>query len=180
MKTLFADSCPHGRCLLLGLLAALLFCGCGTAPDPKPYNVDLAANQNLGSSTVRVDLIGINSSDAERLTGYPIDEYWNPGNTLRASLEKKTFVFGEGQPRSAVLKIDDPIWDTWLNRGADQLMIIADLPGVFKEGSDLRRLILPLDKNRWPNGFFWRTETIDLQIQAPLIQLETAQIPAPK
>jgi len=169
----------RGLSLLVGLIA-LLLAGCGSAPNPKPYKIDLKANQNLGSSTVRVDLIGVSSSDAERLTGYPINQYWDPGNPLRQSLDKKTFTFGEGRETSYTLAMDDPIWDRWLGRGADQLLVIADLPGVFKDGSDLRRLMLPLDLNRWPNGFLWRTETIDLQIQAPLIQLETPQIPQPK
>ncbi|MGE9296494.1 MAG: hypothetical protein ACQKBV_09435 [Puniceicoccales bacterium] len=173
-----AEHSAHTGFLIVLLALTAFFTGC-SSPDPRPYNVDLDANQNLGSSTVRVDLIGISSSDANRLMGYPIDKYWDPSNPLRQSLQKKTFVFGEGQPTTHVLAIDDPIWNEWLSRGADQLLIIADLPGVFKEGSDLRRLVIPLDLYRWPNGWFWRTKTIDLQIQAPLIQLKTAQIPQP-
>lgn len=167
------------RLSLLTALLLMVLVGCTTPPDPQPYNVDLAANQNLGSSTVRVDLIGVNQTDLASLSGYPVEEYWNPGNPLRQSLDKKTYVFGEGQPTAYVLLMDDPIWDVWMNRGAENLLVIADLPGISKEGADLRRLILPLDLNRWPNGWFWRTETIKLQVQAPLIQLETAQVPAP-
>lgn len=166
--------------LLLLLAWCIMLFGCGTpAPNPRPVNLILNANQNLGSSTVRVDVIGVNSTDQNSLSGYPVDAYFNPANPLRQSLNKKTFVFGEGQPASYVLPMDDPVWGQWMDRGAENLLIIADLPGIFKEGSDMRRVVLPLDEYRWPNGWFWRTTTIQLEIQAPLIQLETAMLPQP-
>jgi len=169
--------------LLAGLLCLLALSGCGSAPDPRPYNVIMQADATLGSSTVRVDLVGVTESDWDALKQYPVSEYWQPGNIVRQNLNKTSYVFGEGQPRSQELPKKDPIWSQWLNRGSLYLLMIADLPGIFKdqEGTkDFRRLLIPLDSANWPSTWFTSTDTIHVEILAAMIRVETKEVPKSK
>jgi hypothetical protein len=58
---------------------------------------------------------------------------------------------------------DNPKWEHWIDRGATELLLIANLPGSrFPQGpSDPRRVFIPLDKN------VWRAEggTIQIEVQ---------------
>lgn len=132
---------------------------------------------------MRVDLIGVTESDWESLAQYPVSQYWTPGDPVRNSLNKQTYVFGEGQKKTQLMKRDDPLWNAWMGRGALYLLLIADLPGIFKDQpgtKDMRRILIPLDSHRWPSGWFSSTNTIQLEIRSSLIQIETPEVPAAK
>jgi len=169
--------------LFLGLGAFLLaaFTGCDSTPDPEAYTINVQTAPQLGSSTVRVDLVGVSPADWKQLGPYPVSEYFEPMNPVRESLTKQTFIFGEGQPTEQSLPEDADIWDTWLGRGALNLLVIADLPGLHKAKpgvADLRRILVPLDKNKWPSGWFSGTDSIDVRVTDSRLEILTPEKPS--
>ena len=147
--------------------ALLLAGGCASGPSPRAYSVKVSLDPTLAGSSVQVDLIGANPvSDVPRLEGYPVSQYWKPGDVLRRDSAKVSFAFGQGRPDSQVLDMKDPIWAKWLQTGAQNLIIIADIPGVTADSP--RRLNLPLDANQWA-----KTDTLDILIQESGVRVLT-------
>ena len=164
---------PH----LLLAFAALLLGGCATTPKPSPYSVSLTLDTPLVGTSVQVDLVGANElTDLPKWQSYSVTEYWQPGNPFRRDARKHTVQFSRDQPNTQVLLISDSIWKEWLNTGAMQLVILADLPGAVTDqvgNADPRRLIIPLDKASWPS----KTTTIQVLVQESGLRLLTPRKP---
>ncbi|MEX0885057.1 MAG: hypothetical protein WD009_01340 [Phycisphaeraceae bacterium] len=140
------DRTRHARWLIL--LAALV-AGCG---GPRAYDVEVTLDESLASTSIAVDIIGANASLAETLSEVSVNEYFSPGNRLRAGVDRKTLRFVGDSEETQTLERDDPIWDTWMDKGATQLIVVANLLGSFDDrtgSADDRRLILPLASDRW-------------------------------
>jgi hypothetical protein len=151
--------------------ALLLAGGCASGPSPRAYAVKVSLDPTLAGSSVQVDLIGANPiSDVPRLESYPVSEYWKPGDVLRRDSAKISFAFGQGRPDSQVLEMKNPIWTKWLQTGAQNLIVIADIPGVTADPP--RRLNLPLDANQWG-----KTDTLDILVQESGIRVVTPKKP---
>ena len=67
------------------------------------------------------------------------------------------------------LSREDPKWKEWLDHGATDLLIIANLPGTnFGSGAaDPRRRFVPLDKNAWRA----KNRKLEIEIQDTLINV---------
>jgi hypothetical protein len=145
-------------------VAVLGLVGCATAPQPRSYTVKVNLDPALAGSSLQVDLIGANPvSDLPKLQTYSVTSYWTPGDTLRRDSAKVTLAFGQGRPMTQMLDINDPIWQGWLKTGAQQLVVLVDLPGIEADktgGTDPRRLILPLDAAQWGSSGI-----LEIQIQ---------------
>jgi hypothetical protein len=159
--------------MLAVLLAALTLvgAGCGT-PKPKPvmWNVSIT---KITPASIEIDLVGVAPMQKPYLTNVKVDDYWKPGNSIRAGLKKVTARLPTGQPW--ILKADDPIWQQWKSYGTTELMIMATLPckdcgdGPF----DRRRLFVPLDKHYW-NA---KHKTLEFEVQDEMIRPLTPQAP---
>jgi len=157
--------------ILSRLLAPTLLCaglllaaGCATTPQPRAFTVKVNLDPSLAGSSLQVDLVGANPvSDLAKLQAYPVSEYWKPGDALRRDSPKVTLAFGQGRAASQVLDTNDPIWKQWLQTGAQDLVVLVDLPGVAADkpgAADPRRLVLPLDANQWG-----KTDSLEILIQ---------------
>jgi hypothetical protein len=105
--------------------------------------------------TYEIDFVGVTETDKPRLAAYSVDEYFTPGNPFRNNAEKFTMRFSNTNQGPFTLKKDNPIWSKWLGRGITEVVAISNLPGVWKTkkgAADGRRLSLPMDADRWPNG----------------------------
>lgn len=172
---------PGRSCLILLGILFLVGTGCHTSPQPRKYEVVLEASEDLGSSTVRVDLVGASPADWQQLRDYPVSRYFAPGNPVRRELDKVTAWFGQGHPHTQTLPKDAAPWKEWRKRGALYLVVLADLPGLHpnREGTkDTRRLLLPLDKHRWPSHWIGRTSRLRIDVSPARLALLTPEKPS--
>lgn len=151
------------------VLAAVLLDGCGSCKPGKPgpigrYTIEVALDESLKSSSVLVDLVGVNPSSLPRWEAYDMGKYWREGDPMRRDADKIVLNFVSGQSLTNSLPATDSHWDKWKATGVTDVLVLADLPGVqsSRPGSqDARRLILPLDQCSWPS----KTRTLKVLVQ---------------
>ena len=133
MKNLFlAAAATAGFALLTGCSSSL-------------STVSLQGSPSVATSSVLVDVVGIGPNN-KALEVTPVSRYWQ-GGSAQAKGDSKSFRFGPNSPQTYTLGPNDPIWKHWHDIGATEVMVIADLPGVFADApgdSDARRKILPM------------------------------------
>lgn len=138
--------------LALMLAVSAIGAGCGSKPEMAERNVIVTLDESLARATaVEVNLIGANATDYTRLSSRAVDDYWRDAATDRAPADRYIMKLS-GNDRTKTLMRTDPIWQKWRAKGAMHLVIIAFVPGLSGSGEgdrDPRRVILPLDKNRW-------------------------------
>lgn len=141
--------------VIMGVLLALTGCN-STAPKKLGINIayDPVTIERLRVfPTVEVDIVEANETMLKQLEATSIDDYFDPDNMLRDSLRRKTFYFGEEDNGAKKLEKSDKIWDTWIDKhGASHVVLFANLARDGAKGPDMRRLTLPLAKNRWKSG----------------------------
>jgi hypothetical protein len=165
--------------LALLVLAAGAFVGCssckpgGPPGPPLTYNVTIAPGDSLKDSSVVVDVVGINQSELPKWQTYSVKDYFKPGDPVRHDAAKFTAEFVPGKQAPVVLKKTDPLWEKWKRSGAQYLVVIADLPGVYKEGKpggqDPRRQLVPCCQCYWPD----KTSDLEVRVQASGLSLVT-------
>ncbi len=147
--------------------------GCGEGPfdvevslaegDPKLKDEDGTVR------SIEVNLVAVNDTEKPVWEQVSMSEYWEPGNAIRDSAAKHVMTFGQGFPKTQVLKKKNAIWRTWLReRQAKHLFILADLPWIQQDkpgDADPRRLILPLEVGKW-EWYLWGADTIKIQVSA--------------
>ena len=133
MKNLFlAAAATAGFALLTGCSSSL-------------STVNLQGSSSVTSSSVLVDVVGLGPNN-QALKVTPVSKYWQ-GGSAQAKGDSKSYRFGPNSPQSYSLGPNDPIWKHWHDTGATEVMVIADLPGVFADApgdADPRRKILPI------------------------------------
>jgi hypothetical protein len=164
--------------LMLGIMLAMaaLSQGCGSKPEMAERNVIVTLDETLArASAVEVNLIGANDTDYPRVAQRGVDDYWRDVAADQAPRDRYVMKLS-GSNRSRTLSRTDPIWQTWRGKGAMRLVAIAFIPGLGGSGpeqSDPRRIILPLDKNRWK-------ELVDIRINASQSGLTSPTQPEPE
>jgi hypothetical protein len=137
---------------------------------PVPWNVNI----NLKAvGAIPVDIIGISPSEKDYWEHIKPDDYWAYGSKIRKDVENRMVSFNFQDGTTAGLKMDDPIWQTWFNSGATELMIMARLPGTSFDNSpyDGRRQFLLLNKGSWRAS----DRTLEIEVQDAQIHVKTAQ-----
>jgi len=132
--------------------------GCETCKPGKPgpigrYNIEVNLDESLKTSSVIVDLVGVNASSLPRWEAYDMAKYWKEGDAMRRDGDKVVLNFVSGQALTNKLASTDAQWDKWKGKGVTHLMVLADLPGApaSRPGTqDARRQILALDQCNWP------------------------------
>lgn len=143
---------------------------CGTPKvKPRPWNLNITKTT---PASIEVDLIGVNEIERPAWEGYDLDKYWQPGDLRRANADKLSMNLQTGSPW--VIPRNDPKWQRWMQRGATDLLLIANLPGSFTPGpADPRRVFIPLDKNAWKAS----RDTLQIEVQDNLVRVMTPQNP---
>jgi hypothetical protein len=152
---------------MVAICAALFAMGCGST-RPRPWNVSISKSTY---ASVEVDLIGVKEAEKPYWDGYNIDKYWSDGDLRRKNARPLTKILKVGQPW--VISKDDPKWKEWLDRGATDLLVVANLPGHFDPGpADPRRCYLSLAP-------VWKAKdhTLEIEIQDTMILVQTPQKP---
>ena len=150
--------------LLAVVFSGCTFCKAGKPGPFKAYTVEVALDDSLKTSSVIVDLVGVNKAGLARWEAYDMAKYWKEGDPMRNDARKTVLNFVSGQSLSQKLDATDPLWQEWKKQGVTHVLVLADLPGshVSKPGNqDARRQILPVDKCSWPGG----TKVLNVQVQ---------------
>jgi len=160
----------------LTLVMAALSQGCSSHPEMAERNVIVSLDDTLARATaVEVNLIGVNDTEFPRYANRPVDDYWRDVASDKAPRERAIMKLS-GSNRSQTLSRTDPLWQKWKANGAMRLVAIAFIPGLSGSGEgerDPRRIILPLDKNRWK-------ELVDIRIMASQSGLTCPTQPEPE
>jgi|SRR5579862_2249088 len=147
--------------LVAGVTQLLVSCQ-STRPQPGAW--DLVITKTVPAS-IEVDLIGISEIERPAWEGYDLDQYWTAGDSRRAKADKLSKNLETGQPW--IVSRADPQWQKWLNHGASQLLIMANLPGRFAAGpTDPRRTFLPLEPNRWKT----KSGRLEIEVQDTIVR----------
>src|SRR6266436_1387999 len=147
------------------LLTAFFVAGCGgggkATVKPRPWNISITKKT---PATIEVDLIGVTELEKAAWEGYPIDEYWKPGDLRRANADKLSLT-NLVMNKAWDIREADPQWKKWLSRGVTSVLIIAHLPGTFPPGpADPRRVFVSLDKRAWKDKTI-RFDVLDTEIR---------------
>lgn len=119
----------------------LLLTGCSSSLS----TVKLQGSSSVASSSVQVDVVGLTAA-GQTLKAIPVPQYWRGANAQYRA-DAKSFRFGPNSPQTYTIEPTDPIWKHWQDIKATEVMVIADLPGVFSDlpgDADQRRKILPI------------------------------------
>jgi len=156
------------------MVVAALSQGCGSRPEMAERNVVVTLDDPRVAAA-EVNLIGVNDTDFPRLANRGVDDYWRDVATDKAPPDRYVVKLNR-EVRTKTLSRNDPIWQTWRGKGALRLVAIAFIPGLSGNGpgeSDPRRIILPLDKNRWK-------DLVDIKINASQSGLTCPTQPEPE
>lgn len=122
--------------------AAALLAGCSAT---RINTVNLQGSGSVSAASVQVDVVGLNAN-SQTLKALPVSQYWR-GGAAQYKADTKSFRFGPNSPQTYTIAPTDPIWKHWSDIGATEVMVIADLPGVFNDApgdADPRRKVIPL------------------------------------
>lgn len=143
-------------CGILALLLTGWLMGCKSTPRaPKPgpaFSYVLKADNSLSEANFEVDILPLNSSTKSRLENVSLSEYFAYNSEIRKSAPKlTTFVFSSSE-REKRLDLATPEFEHVRYPNYTHLAVLADIPLEVNEGQedDPRRLLLPLDGNKWP------------------------------
>lgn len=157
-----------GFAAFLALITAALV-GCRSA-KPVAWNVNL---NKVTVASVEVDVIGISPSEKPYWQNIKPDDYWKMGSSIRKDAEDRRVSSDFKAGSVWELAADNPIWQTWFNYGATELMIMARLPGSSFDNSpfDRRRIFVPLSAKIWKA----RDRTLQIEVQDEFIRVLTPQ-----
>jgi len=162
-------------------LAGLLVGGCTPDMTITPRDINVVLDPGLKGKPVEINLYGANSSDLDAWREVCIDEYWKDGNSLRKDTADKAILSFESGSTDLTKTFSDkePVWQEWKQRGGENLIVLAEIPGSTGSWkgdckSDPRRVVIPLNRNRWDNV----STPIILRIHGGAITLETPFRPA--
>lgn len=178
------------RGLILGLLA-LLIGGVGcmgmgrfdleVALDHQAFQAELST-----IPSVEINFIAVNRNEYAVWYSYSVNKYWMPDDPQRVTPvrqgETAVMTFGESPPFSQVLSRTSQIWDRWRKKKAIYLIALCNYPRTAEDRpgeADVRRVVLPLDKQRW-SGYFWGRRRIRFHCSPRGMECLTPPLPPPQ
>ena len=152
--------------------------GCASSwPKDVTVRLDPSAQEGGAVPSVDVHLVGVRRAELAKYKSMSVNEYWSPSGLSRQTVAaRKEWFLGPGATTKTVSR-NDPVWKQWNVKLRPYLVVLADLRGVSDReggGDDPRRVVLPLDKKRWPGG----VKVIRLLVRRDRVQVETP--PKPK
>jgi len=127
--------------------------GCGGGAR---YDVRVALDEAWVASgrvpTLEVDVVGANPTEAALLNQKDLRAYFSANDEIRTTFPKRTVVFTQADTVPKTVPKSDAVWKTWNQKGADQMFVLVNLPGVsgsLPGDADPRRLVLPLSSDVW-------------------------------
>jgi hypothetical protein len=167
------------RMIAVGSLVFLMtvFAGCSSCKPGQPgtigkYTIEVSLDDSLKSSSVLVDLVGVNPSGLPRWEAYDMGKYWREGDPMRHDADKVVLNFVSGQTLTNSLSVTNAAWDRWKSQGVTHVLVLADINvrGESRPGNqDARRQILSLGECQWPK----KTKVLNVLVQRSGIKVLT-------
>src|SRR5262245_38987386 len=114
-----------------GMLITLMtvFAGCSSCKPGNPgtirnYTIEVSLDESLKSSSVLVDLVGVNPSSLARWEGYDMGKYWREGDPMRHDADKVVLNFVSGQTLTNSLSSTNAIWNRWKSQGVRRVLVL--------------------------------------------------------
>jgi hypothetical protein len=171
---------------LLLLLAGLVGCS-GMGRFDLDVTLDHQAFQAELSTipSVEVNFVAVNRTEFAVWHNYSINKYWMPEDPQRVSAARQgqtgVVTFGEHPPFRQMISRTNPIWNVWRKKGSKHLIVMCNYPRTSEDKpgeADVRRIILPLEKQRWA-GYFWGRRQIRFRVSPRGIDCQTPPLPPP-
>jgi hypothetical protein len=161
---------------VMAVLLGIVLNGCSSnKPAPPPPTgpsfsyVIQADEHSLAGAAFQVDVLEINSSTRHDIEDVSIPDYFKIGSAVRQSAPILTqFTLAPGQTQR--LDLADPQYQRVRFPNASHIAVLAYPPGdvtVGKNG-DPRRVLLPLDPNKWPRKWPGKKREITITITRSL------------
>ena len=149
--------------LVLAILSLGLLSGCAgkksSAPPKKGpgYKYKVVVADSLSGQKFRVDVIGVNSSNKDRITGMSVDDYFNKKDNvwdgITTRLESQVVASGGDVVVDLEAK-GKPEYQKYRFPGFSHIAIIADSSvRGSNPANDQRRILLPLNPELWPRDW---------------------------
>jgi len=159
------------RLLLFVVLAAFVGCSETGRFDVMVSLERTGFKAEVGTiPSIEVNLVGINEVEYPEWYRQSMTGYWEPDQAMRITAVRKGYAhvmtFGEEQPVQHVLYRSNAIWREWEAKGARYLYVLCNFPRNADDqqgNADPRRLVLPLEKNRWRN-YLWGKRVISVEV----------------
>ncbi len=160
----------HLYAVIMIAVAVTLMGGCTKSrARMRAFDVQVSLSPELQNTTVRVDLVGVNSAEKPRWD--QLNRYWVPGGPLRKSAQNLDMVhemdFGGDLPTTQTLRRNEQVWVNWKNSDVLWLYIVADLP-ASEDGPG----VVSLDDKLWDR----KTKTINVSIQSAGVFVRNAPL----
>jgi hypothetical protein len=178
---------PPQKALASGLLLiAVALVGCtGMGRFDLDITLDHTAFQAALSTipSVEINFVGVNASEYPVWHNYSVNKYWMPEDAQRVTAVRQghchVVTFGEQPPFRQAVSRTAPMWDKWKSKGSRYLFVLVNYPRTGKDlpgDADARRVVLPLDKQRW-HGYFWGRRTLRFEVTPGGIVSHTPPMP---
>ena len=154
----------------LSVLASILLgTGCHWGTKPVAWRIQVTKTT---PASIAVDLVCVSPANTDDLMKVKPDDYWKPNNPFRQGLMTNLVTTSFETETTFVLQRTNAIWNAWLQSGATELVIMADLTGKYDNTSgDFRRKAIPLNTKAWKSSH----RTLDIEIQDQMIKVLTPQ-----
>ncbi len=182
----FFGSRSVGRTLAKTVFCALVLAfgvttlgGCGpSSAKVAKYTVSIQPGGVATRQAYDVDIFGV-ASEIEFI-GWKesqVREHFAGGvyQDARDSRNPYTLHWDAGDSSTKQLLASDPIWDTWLGRGASYLVIVSNFE--YRTGQGVhpgKPIVLPLDKRRW------KTNVLTIAVEGNGLERITSMEPVPE
>ncbi len=148
--------------------------------DPQAFQAELST-----VPSVEVNFVAVNRVEHPVWHAYSVTKYWMPDDPQRVTSARQgqtaVVTFGEQPPYTQVLSRTNQVWDRWRAKGAMHLMVLCNYPRTAQDKpgeADVRRIVLPLEKQRWA-GYFWGRRRIRFHVSPRGIDCLTPPKPPP-
>jgi len=152
---------------LVSVALAILTLGCitgcagkgSTAPPKKGpgYKYVVHLHESLSGQKFKVDVVGVNSSNKDRLTSMSVDDYFNNKDNVRSGITTQVITKVLANGEDLVVDLEDKATPANLQYrfpGFSHIAIIADSSvRGSNPANDQRRILLPLNPNLWPRDW---------------------------
>jgi len=130
-----------------------------TCTGCAPYRgISMKVAQDIKDANIEVHLVGVHPSSYDEWYNYSVDKYWSYSDAKRINADKVVYLFGKGKGTSIIVPINKGKgllknkWNKWKKEGCRHFVVLANLPlhsGDKPGNADLRRLFLPMRRNRY-------------------------------
>lgn len=155
------------------LVGAMLGACGGKSFSALDMTVGPPAGTSSGSTTYKVDIVGVSDADAREIEGVnPAEWFGSPGAAKRAKFKSMTRSLelraGSG---SQVIKRGDPIWSAWRAGKVTKLRVIADPPpGATPDTNTWTRDVIPMSKT-------YENDEIKVWVDSGGVRLDRSPLP---